>query len=161
MGTGSDQARFGTVERAWACWAVLIRRARRPVGATNDAAVGRMASKRSTARRVTTWKVVERVSARAFCILTLVNVRARVTSRRKAAFLWLDSTRVREICGAQSFMGRPGNPAPEPTSARVGQSLVGHSLVDRRWSLTVPSGAKAPASFWLVTWPPRQARGRL
>ena len=31
--------------------------------------------------------------------------------------MWLDSIRVREICGAQSFRGMPGNPAPEPRSA--------------------------------------------
>ncbi len=34
-----------------------------------------------------------------------VNVRARATSGRKVAFFWWDSISVREICGAQSFMG--------------------------------------------------------
>jgi hypothetical protein len=83
----------------------------------------------------------ERVSARAFCISMSVNVRARVTSRRKAAFLWLDSMRVRAMSGAQSLMGMPGKPAPEPRSAR----RAGRSLVVSRWSLaeTRPSGAEA------------------
>ena len=47
-----------------------------------------------------------------------VNVKLRVTSRRKVAFFWLDSIRVTSISGAQIFIGRPGKPAPEPMSIR-------------------------------------------
>ena len=73
---------------------------------------------RSTARMVTTSKVEGgSVSARALYILTSVNVRARTTSRRNTAFFSLDSIRVRVISGAQSFIGSPGKPAPEPRSA--------------------------------------------
>src|SRR5437870_3040345 len=71
-------------------WLDPISRARRPDGLTRRAATGRIASKRSTARRVTTSAagvVSVRVSARAVITLTSVNVRARITSRRKAAFL--------------------------------------------------------------------------
>ncbi len=95
-------------------------------GATRLEAMGRMFSKRSTARSVTTSKRVwlREVSARTFSISTSVNVRARLTSRRNAAFLWFDSMSVREICGAQSFMGRPGKPAPEPRSATLVLALV-------------------------------------
>src|SRR5579862_534862 len=46
----------------------------------------------------------------------VVNVRARITSRRKATFLWFDSIRVIGLWGDQILMGRPGNPAPEPRS---------------------------------------------
>jgi len=122
MGLGSDQDRLGRVEAAWVSWAELIRRARRPCGARRLAALGRTDSKRSTARRVTTSNFLsaERVSARAVCILMSVNVSARATSRRKVAFLWLDSISVRDMCGAQSLMGMPGNPAPEPRSATAG-----------------------------------------
>src|ERR1039457_6241364 len=106
IGAGVDQVRSGSVERAWSRWAELIRRARRPEGATRAAAVGRIDSKRSTARRVTVLNTVPaKVSARVFCILTSVNVRARATSRRNAAFLWLDSIRANAICGAQSLIG--------------------------------------------------------
>src|SRR5208282_6251514 len=123
-GVGSDQVKAGTEARAGFSWVEPIRRARRPPGATRLVAVGRMVAKRSTARRVTTSKVIPgRDSARVVCILTFVNVRARVTSRRKVDFFWLDSISVREIWGAQSFMGMPGNPAPEPMSARVGRAL--------------------------------------
>ena len=68
-------------------WEELISRAMRPVGDTRAAAVGRMVSKRSTARMVTRSAGEIRVSARAVITLTFVNVRTRVTSRRKAAFL--------------------------------------------------------------------------
>src|ERR1700684_39805 len=65
--------------------------------------------------------------ARAGNTLTFVNVRARMISRRKAVFFWLDSIRVRAMCGAQSLMGMPGNPAPEPRSAT--RSLARRALV--------------------------------
>ena len=116
--------RFGRVERAWPCCEELISRARRPPGARRVAAVGRMSVKRSTALRVTTSKragwLVMSCSARAENTLMSVNVRARITSRRKVTFLWLDSISVREISGAQSFIGMPGKPAPEPMSATRG-----------------------------------------
>jgi hypothetical protein len=48
---------------------------------------------------------------------TLVKASERTTSRRNVAFLWLDSIKVKEICGAQSLRGTPGKPAPEPRSA--------------------------------------------
>src|SRR5580704_501674 len=47
-----------------------------------------------------------------------VNVRLRASWRRKATFLWFDSIRVRWSRGAQSLMGTPGKPAPEPMSMR-------------------------------------------
>src|SRR5580658_6685791 len=73
-------------------WAVLINKARRPLGARKVTAWGRMVSKRSTARRVTTsaWEKsvsATTASARSMITLTSVNVRARATSFRKAAFL--------------------------------------------------------------------------
>src|ERR1039458_10300965 len=109
IGAGADQVRSGSVERAWSCWAELIRRARRPEWATSPTAVGRIASKRSTARRVTVSKTVPvRVSARAICILTSVNVSARATSRRNAAFLWSDSISVREMSGEDCFEALDG-----------------------------------------------------
>ena len=116
---GLDQVQFGT--REWAMWTcgVAINRARRPVGDTRAAAMGSIFSKCSTARRVTTSNLVWMDSARVICISTSVNVRARVISRRKVAFLWLDSIRVRDRAGFQIFRGRPGNPAPVPTSATV------------------------------------------
>lgn len=77
----------GRVERAVSSWDEAMSRATRPDGARRVAAVGRMLAKRSTARTVTTSNEDDgRVSARTFCISTLVNVRARVASRRKAAF---------------------------------------------------------------------------
>ena len=122
MGMGGLQLTCGRVERVASSWEKAIRRAKRPEGARRLAAVGRTFGKRSTARRVTTSKVDGgRVSARAFCILMSVNVRARATSRRKVAFLWLDSMRVRAMLGAQSLMGMPGKPAPEPSRLRCGR----------------------------------------
>src|SRR5277367_542681 len=104
MGSGRSQARLGRVERVDSSWEFEMRRARRPWGARRLAATGRTLGRRSTARRVTTSKVDGgRVSARTFFILMSVNVRARATSRRKIAFFWLDSIRVRDIFGAQSF----------------------------------------------------------
>jgi hypothetical protein len=118
IGIGGCQVRLGRVERVGSSWGEEIRRARRPWGTRRRAATGRISARRSTARRVTTSKVHGgRVWARTFCILMSVNVRARATSRRKVAFFWFDSIRVREIFGAQSFMGMPGKPAPEPRSA--------------------------------------------
>ena len=126
--------RLGRAECTCFCCEELIRRARRPPGARRAAAVGRIAVKRSTARRVTTSNKVGwlagNCSARAGTTLMFVNVRARMTSRRKVAFLWLDSISVTAISGAQSFMGMPGKPAPDPRSATVIWSLV-----VRRWSL--------------------------
>src|ERR1700680_41254 len=56
-GTGSGGCHLNPGVRSWvhASWGSLIRRARRPLGATRLAAIGRVVSKRSTARRVTTW----------------------------------------------------------------------------------------------------------
>src|SRR5246500_2529784 len=115
---GSDQLRAGRADCACGSWVWLIRSTKRPLGATRLAATGKIDSKRSTARRVTTAKDARaRDSARAVRILTSVNVRARATSLRNVAFFWFDSIKVNEISGAQSLMGMPGNPAPEPTSA--------------------------------------------
>ena len=125
MGMGGGQVREGWDERAWLSCARPTRSAKRPPFVTKAAAVGRIDSNRSTARRVTTSKFIPaRDSARVFCILMFVNVRARVTSRRNAAFFWLDSIRVKEISGAQSFIGMPGKPAPEPRSATLTASLM-------------------------------------
>src|SRR5271167_1905395 len=132
MGMGLSQVRWGRVERVVSSWAEAISRARRALGASSLAAAGRTLAGRSTARRVTTSKVDGgMVWARAFFILMSVNVMARATSRRKVAFFWLDSIRVRAMLGAQSFMGMPGKPAPEPTSA----TRSTRSLVVSRWSL--------------------------
>ena len=72
-------------------WAVVINMARVPLGAKKVTALGRMVSRRSTARRVTTsaWELRRgaRTSARPVITLMLVNVSARATSLRKAAFL--------------------------------------------------------------------------
>src|SRR5229473_2509679 len=104
-GTGGCHETWGRVVSRVLSWEEEISRAKRPAGARRRAAIGRLLAKRSTARRVTTSKVAGgSVSARAFCILTSVNVRARVTSWRKAAFLWLDSISVRAMYGAQSLM---------------------------------------------------------
>src|ERR1035438_2922003 len=87
-GTAVPQLNWGRLARAWSCWLAPISKARRPEDATRAAATGRTDSKRSTARRVITSNVFgATASARAFRISTSVNVRARVTSRRKAAFL--------------------------------------------------------------------------
>src|SRR5580658_2045328 len=89
MGIGRSHVRLGRVERVDSSWEDEIRRARRPLGARRVTATGRTLGRRSTARRVTTSKVDGgRVSARAFCILMFVNVRARVSSRRKVALFW-------------------------------------------------------------------------
>src|ERR1022692_931862 len=155
IGSGGSQEKVGRVERAASSWEEAIRRARRPERVTRRAATGRTPTNRSTARRVTTSKVVGgRVSARTFCIFTSVNVRARVTSLRKAAFLWLDSMRVRARFEAQSLMGSPGKPAPEPRSARrTGESPVPTRAVDGKrcvaakrdspkWRVTISSGLR-------------------
>src|SRR5581483_4662969 len=55
-------------------------------------------------------------SARPRNTSTPFNVKARITSRRNAAFLWLASIKITESSGTQILMGSPGNPAPEPTS---------------------------------------------
>src|ERR1700676_1342112 len=73
-------------------WAAPISRARVPLGARRGTAWGGMVSKGSTARGVTTSVGgksgrAARTSARSVITLMLVNVRARATSRRKAAFL--------------------------------------------------------------------------
>ncbi len=134
MGSGGCQLRLGKVEWALSSCEELIRRAMRPPGARRVAAVGRISVKRSTALKVTTSKrvgsVVVSCSARAGNTLMFVNVRARMTSRRKVAFLWLDSISATAVSGAQSFMGMPGKPAPEPRSATRMRSLV-----VRRWPL--------------------------
>ncbi len=110
-------------------------RASRPPGASRLAATGRTVGKRSTARRVMRLNLAgglaaDSCSARRSNTLMFVNVRARTTSRRNVDFLWLDSISVRSIAGAQSLMGIPGKPAPEPRSAtRMRSSVVG------RWSL--------------------------
>src|SRR6267378_2027725 len=77
-------------------WAAPISRARVPLRARRVTAWGRMASKCSTARRVTTSARgksgrAARTSARSVITLMLVNVSARATSRRKVAFLLFDS----------------------------------------------------------------------
>src|SRR5208282_2539306 len=75
----------------WRIWGVVISKARVPLAARKVTAWGRMVSKRSTARRVTTSAWERRVGARAWTrpvnTLMLVNVSARATSRRKTAFL--------------------------------------------------------------------------
>ena len=102
----------------------LISRARRPDGASSEAATGRMESKRSTARRVTTLKLAGgRISARAFCISTSVNVRARATSRRNAAFLWFDSISVTDELRRPEFDGEAGESG---AGTDVGEGLESH-----------------------------------
>ena len=43
----------------------------------------------------------------------------RTTSRRNVAFLFCDSASVTVMSGRSSWMGSPGNPAPEPKSNSV------------------------------------------
>jgi len=129
-------------------WQVPMRMANLPPVVKRRVAMGSMASKRSTARRVTTsagatpgpgvagWT---RVSARAVITFTSVNVSERITSRRKAAFLWFDSIRVSEMAGDQIFSGRPGKPAPEPMSITRTSPLSAMDVEgrgDRSWSCT-------------------------
>jgi hypothetical protein len=91
MGMGGCHFRVVRVVR-WGSWADPISKAMIPRGARKAAAWGRILSKCSTARRVTRsarksfWRVA-RDSARSLITLILVNVSARVTSRRKVAFL--------------------------------------------------------------------------
>ena len=143
-GSGAYQEKVGSGCEPGAVAEAPIEEGQAAAGGDQAGGDGEDVAKRSTARRVTTSKVVAGKGFRraAVCILTFVNVRARMTSRRKAVFLWLDSIRVREMCGAQSLMGMPGNPAPEPRSASGRWRL---DLVVRRW----PSarGLEAPAFF--------------
>src|ERR1700733_1358961 len=116
-------------------WDAPISRARVDWPARNLRAWGKMASRCSTALRVTTsaWGRSGRAeisSARSLITLMLVNVRARDTSFRKADFLLLDSIRVRWISGAQIVRGRAGNPAPEPIS-RTRVPVAGRQLLVR------------------------------
>src|SRR6202789_1549597 len=89
--------------------------------------------------------------ARAGNTLTFVNVRARMISRRKAVFFWLDSIRVRAMCGAHNLTGIPGNPAPEPRSAR--RTLARRALALGRSSLAKRSGARVRLLTGLVFRP--------
>src|SRR5579863_5963803 len=93
-----------------------------------------------------------------------VNVRARATSRRKVAFLWLDSISVRAMWGAQSLIGTPGKPAPDPRSATFGgfrgEGTNEHGERDiapacgnrwraakrdsPKWRVTISSGSRIP-----------------
>ena len=87
MGMGDFHVKFAVCFWAVANWALLMRSARRPWGATKLIATGRMDSNRSTALRVTTSTLgLGYCSARPSNILIFINVRARVTSRRKVAF---------------------------------------------------------------------------
>src|SRR5579871_3975961 len=76
-------------------------------------------------------------SARPGKTSTLVNVRARTTSRRKATFFCRDSTSVTRAGGKQILMGKPGKPAPEPMSRRQ---------TEESWQLA--------ASLSVGPWPP-------
>ena len=92
FGTGIVAASRKSGAKVWrpGSWLDPMSRASRPDGLTRRAAMGRIASKRSTARRVTTSAagvMSARVSARAVITLTSVNIRVRTTSRRKVAFL--------------------------------------------------------------------------
>src|SRR5580700_386905 len=86
-----------------------------------------------------------------------VNVRLRAISRRKVAFFWLDSMRVRLMCGAQILIGRPGKPAPEPMSitrvlaelrsaGRTGASAPTLVLAGKSWQ-----AANRDSPKWRVT----------
>jgi len=155
MGIGWRQVSPGNAARAAFSCERPIRRARRPPGFSRLAATGSISTKCSTARRVTMSKLDGgRVSARVFCILTSVNVRERAVSRRKAAFLWLDSMSVRAMFGTQSLMGIPGKPAPEPRSATVTRLATSKALnteyteeaQGKRWR-----AAKRDSPKWRVT----------
>jgi hypothetical protein len=96
-----------------------INKARRPGVRSNRAAANKAVSKRSTARRVTIGAEEAGKSwARPVNTSMCVNLRARITSRRKVAFLCLDSMRVTDNFEAQILMGSPGKPAPEPRSSK-------------------------------------------
>ena len=158
IGSGGVQVNVGV--RSWACasWAWLIRSARRPLGATKRAAMGRILSKCSTARRVTASAGgLGKLSARPENTSMFVNVICRMISRRKVAFFWLDSIRVRSILGAQILMGRPGKPAPEPMSIkRVRAELCSAWTAEGPCSHAILEGkrlraAKRDSPKWRVT----------
>ena len=147
-----------------------MRRERRPVGARKRAASGTIFSKRSTARRVTRkaggtrWR---RISARSAITFISVNARVRPASRRKAAFLWLDSIRVSEMWGAQIFRGRAGNPAPEPMSRTEKEPAVPLPGTEREgrgtdgvsaFALKGACSASLPANPRLTPWAARFRR---
>ena len=123
IGRGASQQTFCRIDRAVLIWGAVISKAKRAAGARSLAACGSVSAKRSTARRVTRSNLCATCSARTLSILTSVNVRERATSRRNVAFLWFDSISVRAMSGAQSFMGTPGKPAPEPMSATRGVGI--------------------------------------
>ena len=105
MGVGSFQRKVGSMAWVGGSWASPMSSARRPVGATRLAAMGRIDSKCSTARRVTMSAagfgegplprgcgrseaaVEPNCWARPQNTLTPVKVVARITSRRNVAFL--------------------------------------------------------------------------
>src|ERR1019366_3381047 len=90
-----------------------------PSAATSFAATGKARSNFSTARSVTRSAVCAQRSARPPNTSTQSSPRLRTTSRRKTAFLLCASISVSPSWGANSFIGMPGKPAPEPTSASV------------------------------------------
>src|SRR5580765_185079 len=121
IGIGLGQVRVGLRPMATWSWGLLIRRARRPDGARRRIAVGRIWLKCSTARRVTVAaRAPGRSSARLGATWISLNPRARIASRRNVTFLLFDSMRVTDVPGDQILIGRPGNPAPDPMSARSG-----------------------------------------
>src|ERR1019366_1539998 len=90
-GIGGCQSKVARVVRG-GIGAAPMSKARVALGARRATVWRRMASNRSTARKVTTWARgkpgrATRVWSRSAITLMLVNVSARATSRRKAAFL--------------------------------------------------------------------------
>ena len=113
-GIGTGGCHFRVVREArWGIWADPMSTARVALGAKKVTAWGRMVSKCSTARKVTTSARGQsgrtaRTSARSVITLTLVNLSARAASRRKAAFLWLDSIIVKWMLRRPHFQGKGG-----------------------------------------------------
>src|SRR6185437_1601644 len=72
---------------------------------------------------------------------------ARITSFRKVALRWLDSTSVSSSFGDHSFSGNPGKPAPDPTSitdsceSRVGKSCLAANSDSPKCLVTISSGS--------------------
>src|SRR5207237_8959050 len=114
--------------------------------------VGRAWEKRSTARRVTVpAESAGKSSARVADTSMFVNASERITSRRNATFLLLDSMRETLVPEDQILMGSPGNPAPDPMSMSRGRCAPDPGAVRVDHPCPGLSGA-FEVSAWLGSW---------
>ena len=83
---------------------------------------------------------------------TLTFRRSLVASRRNAAFLRFDSTRVTEVSGRRIATGSPGNPAPEPTSTSEldGGSSRCKKADSPKCRFAIPAGSRTAVRFMRV-----------